>query len=168
MPNAWPQLTLLLWWPRQQGSCLFFCFPLHSYLFLQNICCLFKCSTYSCDQMGSLNIIWGKCEHNIKKLFIYTQYTHHSERNPTTPKRLVALETKWLPTWLNNYLTCIYNIYYNSVAAGIFFKACSVSGVWWHKYARLKLFQGVLGNYKIARRDNYVNKIDKNPQAAVL
>ena len=29
-------------------------------------------------------------------------------------------------------------------------------GVWWHKDVRLKLFQGV--NYKVAGRDNYVNK----------
>ena len=34
--------------------------------------------------------------------------------------------------------------------------ACfTVSGVWWHKYVRLKLFQDVLVNYKIAGRDNY-------------
>ena len=28
---------------------------------------------------------------------------------------------------------------------------------------RLKLFQGVLGSYKIAGRENFVNKIDTNP-----
>ena len=47
--------------------------------------------------------------------------------------------------------------------------ACfTVSGVWWNKYVRLKLFQGVLVNYKIAGRDNYVNKMDTNPPVAVL
>ena len=47
--------------------------------------------------------------------------------------------------------------------------ACfTVSGVWWHKYVRLKLFQGVLVNYKIAGRDNYVNKIDTKPPVEAL
>ena len=46
--------------------------------------------------------------------------------------------------------------------------ACTVSGVWWHKDVRLKLFQGVLENYKIAGRDNYVNTIDSNPPVAAL
>ena len=46
--------------------------------------------------------------------------------------------------------------------------ACTVSGVWWNKYVRLKLFQGVLVNYKIAGRDNYVNKMYTNQPVAVL
>ena len=33
---------------------------------------------------------------------------------------------------------------------------------------RLKLFQGVLVNYKKAGRDNYVNTIDTNPPVAAL
>ena len=33
---------------------------------------------------------------------------------------------------------------------------------------RLKLFQGVLVNYKLAGRDNYVNKMYTNPPVAVL
>ena len=40
-------------------------------------------------------------------------------------------------------------------ALGCHWPACTV--VWWHKNVRLKLFQGVLVNYKIAGRDNYVN-----------
>ena len=39
------------------------------------------------------------------------------------------------------------------------------------KYVRLKLFQGVLVNYKkkkLAGRVNYVNKIDTNPPVAAL
>ena len=44
----------------------------------------------------------------------------------------------------------------------------ALCGVWWHNDVRLKLFQGVLVNYKIAGRDNYVNKIDTNPAVAAL
>ena len=36
------------------------------------------------------------------------------------------------------------------------------------KYVRLELFQCVLVNYKIAGRDNYVNRIDPNPPVAAL
>ena len=43
---------------------------------------------------------------------------------------------------------------------GFHWPACTVSGVWWHKDVRIKLFQGVLVNCKKAGRDNYVNKID--------
>ena len=47
--------------------------------------------------------------------------------------------------------------------------ACfTVSGVWWNKYVRLKLFQGVLVKYKIAGRDDYVNKMYTNPPVAAL
>ena len=51
---------------------------------------------------------------------------------------------------------------------GCHWPACTVSGVWWHEYVRLKLFQGVLVNYKIAGRDIYVNQIDTNPPVAAL
>ena len=34
---------------------------------------------------------------------------------------------------------------------GCYWPACTVIGVWWHKYVRLKLFQVVLVNYKIVR-----------------
>ena len=40
--------------------------------------------------------------------------------------------------------------------------------VWWQKDVRLTLFQGVLVNYKIAGRDNYVNKMYTNPPVAAL
>ena len=43
-----------------------------------------------------------------------------------------------------------------------------VSGVWWSRYGRLKLFQGVLVNYKIAGRDNYLNKMCTNQPVAAL
>ena len=33
---------------------------------------------------------------------------------------------------------------------------------------KLKLFQGVLVNYKVAGRVNYVNKMDSNPPVAAL
>ena len=46
--------------------------------------------------------------------------------------------------------------------------ACTVSGVWWNKCVRLKLFQGVLVNYKTAGSNNYVNKFDTNPPVAAL
>ena len=46
--------------------------------------------------------------------------------------------------------------------------ACTVSGVWWHKYVRLKMFQGVLGSYKIAGRDNYVNWYKSTSGSIVL
>ena len=42
---------------------------------------------------------------------------------------------------------------------GCHWPACTVSGVWWHEDVRVKLFQGVLVNYKIAGRDNCVNKM---------
>ena len=44
-------------------------------------------------------------------------------------------------------------------ALGCHWPDCTVSGVWWDKYVKLKLFHGFLVNYKIAGRDNYVNEI---------
>ena len=50
---------------------------------------------------------------------------------------------------------------------GCHWPACTV-GVWWNRNVRLKLFQGVLVNYKRVRRDSYVNKIDTKPPVASL
>ena len=50
---------------------------------------------------------------------------------------------------------------------GCYWPACTV-GVWWHKNVGLKLFQGVLVNYKIVGRDSYVNKFDTKPPVASL
>ena len=52
-------------------------------------------------------------------------------------------------------------------ALGCHWPACTV-GAWWHKNVRLKLFQGVLVNYKIVGRDSYLNKIDTKPSVASL
>jgi hypothetical protein len=41
-------------------------------------------------------------------------------------------------------------------------------GVWGNKNVRLKVFQGVLVNYKIVGRDSYVNTIDTKPPVASL